>query len=75
MMTAQARMMDAETKAKELAIRLHTQGMEDQQRTADRESKERLERMTIFKDHLSDHMDLEKEQAAAKLAHLKKGEQ
>jgi len=62
---AQARVMDAQTKAKELAVRLQSQHMEDQQRTADRQSKENLERMEIFKDHMSDQMDLEKERLAA----------
>ena len=69
MATAQARVMDAQTKAKELAVRLQSQHMDDQQRTADRESKQQLERMEIFKDHMSDQMDLEKERLAAQ-AHI-----
>ena len=69
MVMAQARAMDAQTKAKELAVRLQSQHMEDQQRTADRESKQQLERMEIFKDHMSDQMDLEKERLAAQ-AHI-----
>ena len=69
MVMAQARAMDAQTKAKELAVHLQSQHMEDQQRTADRESKQQLERMEIFKDHMSDQMDLEKERLAAQ-AHI-----
>jgi hypothetical protein len=65
--TAQARLMDAQTKAKDVAVRLQSQHMEDVQRTADRESKERLEKMEMIKDHMSDSMDLKKERLAAQL--------
>ena len=62
---ARARMMDAQTKAKELAVRMQEAQIEAQQRTADRQSKEQLERMNMAKDHMSDVMDLENERLAA----------
>jgi len=57
--------MDAQTKAKNLAVQVHKQMAEDEQRSADRQSKDHLERLQIFKDHMSDQMDLEKERLAA----------
>jgi len=65
MATAQARVMDAQTKAKNLAVQVHKQMAEDEQRTADRQSRDHLERLQIFKDHMSDQMNLEKERLAA----------
>jgi len=65
MMEARARLMDAQTKAKDVAVKFQSQQMEDEQRSADRASKERLEHMEIAKDHMSDMMDLEKERLAA----------
>jgi len=73
MMDARARLMDAQTKARDVAVKLQSQHMEDQQRTADRISKERLEHLEMAKDHMSDMMDLEKERLAAQVKAPVKG--
>jgi hypothetical protein len=59
-------MMDAQTKQKDLQLRMIEMQNEDRQREADRKSKEHLTIMEMHKDHLSDMMDLEKERIAAK---------
>ena len=63
--SARVKMMDAQTKARELAVRMHEAQLEAQQRAADRQSKEKLEQLEIYKDHQMGQVDLEKERLAA----------
>lgn len=52
-MQAQATLMDAQTKRAELIMRAKQADTEDQQREMDRQSKERIEAMGLFKDILA----------------------
>jgi hypothetical protein len=52
MMTAQARLLDARTKAQQLGLHHQEAMMEDHNRMLDRQSKERMEMMELVKDHI-----------------------
>jgi len=62
---AQTKILAAQTKAKELAVRIAEAQDQAEQRAADRESKLELERMRFQHDHTSDMMDIQKEQISA----------
>lgn len=49
-MTAQAKLMDAETKRQQINVQLHASKIEDQNRDLDRQSRERVEMLSLAKD-------------------------
>ena len=61
--------MDAQTKAKELAVRIQEAQIEAQSRAAEDASRERVSAIDAQKYHISDLMDIEKEKIAAR-AHM-----
>ena len=65
LITAQAKMLDSQTKARQVQAQFQEDRMESAARAADRRSQENIAALEFKKDHLSDLMDLAKEQLSA----------
>mgnify|MGYP003347006983 FL=1 len=67
MMDAQAKLMSAHAKTQEIPLRAAEMETEARNQMAERESREKIERMILEKERLSDIMDIEKERFAAQV--------
>jgi hypothetical protein len=67
LMDAQAKLMSAHAKTREIPLRAAEMETEARNQMAERESREKIERMILEKERLSDIMDIEKERFAAQV--------
>ena len=67
LMDAQAKLMSAHAKTQEIPLRAAEMETEARNQMAERESREKIERMILEKERLSDIMDIEKERFASQI--------